>query len=278
MSAVRTQCTIRHCVCMICDREERKVTWTDEISVRNVQLDAPFDVQSPDAEFVYVQWNAGDELCRCLVDTRLPSAHAAMPDSGRTASWVEMTGLERFVKCYRPPINQPTVPLDPLPLMLRLMALRAEMSGQSPQKEECVRLTASLLMMECLRQSPTEAPCECPIEKRLELVIRQMLADCVFPWTVTELSEMISVSPSYFNQLCRRRFGKSPIDMLIERRIEIARRLLRVPGESVKNVSRAVGFSDVYYFSRLFKKRCGVSPTQYMHGDGDHGRSETPFA
>ena len=262
---------------MICDREERKVTWTDDISVKSVQLDSPFGVPEPDAEFVYVQWNAGDELCRCLVDTRLPSARAAMPNPGKTASWVELNGLERFVKCYKPPINEPTVPLDPLPLMLRLQALRAEMCGQSPQREECVRLTASLLMMECLRQSPSDAPCECPIEKRLELVVRQMLADYVSPWSVAELSEMIAVSPSYFNQLCRRRFGKSPIDMLIERRIEIARRLLRVPGESVKGVSRAVGFSDVYYFSRLFKKRCGVSPTQYVRDGGEHGRSATHF-
>jgi AraC-like DNA-binding protein len=140
--------------------------------------------------------------------------------------------------------------------------------GKSPQRDECVRLTASLLLMECLRQSPPEAPCECPLEKRLELVIRQMLVDYSSPWTVAELSEMISISPSYFNQLCRRRFGKSPIDMLIDRRIEIAQRLLRASGESVKSVSHTVGFSDVYYFSRIFKKRCGVSPTCYAQAEG----------
>ncbi len=263
---------------MICDREEEKVTWTDGIIVKRVRLDEPFDAQGTAAEFVLVQWEAGDEPWRCLVDTRLSSAHDVMPNPGRSASWVELSGLEQFVKCFKPPLNVPNVPLDPLPMLLRLRALRSEMYGCSQQKEECVRLTASLLMMECLRQLPTDEPCECPVERRLELVIRQMLIDYSDPWSVGELSEMIHVSPSYFNQLCRRLFGKSPIDMLIERRIEIARRLLRVPGESVKSVSQAVGFSDVYYFSRLFKKRCGVSPTGYMHEEADHGRSATPFA
>jgi AraC-like DNA-binding protein len=252
------------------------VTWTDEISVRRVRLDEPFEIR--DAAFVCVQWAAGGELCQCLADVRLPSAWAAMPDPGSTASWAELSGLERFVKRFKPPINRPTMPADPLPLALRLRALRAEVLSQTPEQEEWVRLTASLLIMEWLRQSLPGAPCACPAEKRIELAVHQMLADYSHPWNVGELSDMIRVSPSYFSQLCRKRFGKSPIDMLIERRIDVARRLLRVPGETVKGVSRAVGFSDIYYFSRLFKSRCGVSPTQFMNMSENHGRSETPFA
>ncbi len=243
---------------------EIEMTWTDEIHVRRVSLDAPFVTAGSRSNYLYAQWRKGDDLCRCLVDTRLPSSRTALPDPGMIASWVEMDGLEAFVRDFKPPINKPTVPLDPLPLILKLQELRAEVCKMSAQHDVCVRLTASLLLMECLRQSIPEVQTELEIEDRLELVIQQMLADYSHPWHVGELSEMINISSSYFNQLCRRRFGKSPIDMLIDRRIDLARRFLRMPGESVSSVSKSIGFADVYYFSRLFKKRCGVTPTEYM--------------
>jgi AraC-like DNA-binding protein len=79
-----------------------------------------------------------------------------------------------------------------------------------------------------------------------------------------ELAEFAHVSPSYLGSIFRRVTGRSPIDYLIEIRINRAKNLLR-DGYSVTETSRFVGFNDIYYFSRMFKSHEGMSPSEYIH-------------
>jgi len=53
---------------------------------------------------------------------------------------------------------------------------------------------------------------------------------------------------------------------LIEIRIGRARELLREPGSSIKQVSISCGYSDPNYFSRLFKKVTGLTPSAFQSG------------
>ena len=54
-----------------------------------------------------------------------------------------------------------------------------------------------------------------------------------------------------------------PHQYLLERKIEIAGILLKESAKPVKLIAAEIGFPDEYYFSRLFKKRTGVSPSDY---------------
>ncbi|MNU06934.1 HTH-type transcriptional activator Btr [compost metagenome] len=56
--------------------------------------------------------------------------------------------------------------------------------------------------------------------------------------------------------------GISPIDYLIAYRMKEAHRLLTSTCATVKEISEMVGYTDAYYFSRLFKKQFGLAPTQ----------------
>ncbi|MFA5101493.1 MAG: AraC family transcriptional regulator [Candidatus Omnitrophota bacterium] len=73
----------------------------------------------------------------------------------------------------------------------------------------------------------------------------------------------------------RRRFkeetGTTPTEYLIRMRIDNARKLLeqqRTSGAMIKEIARLSGFSDPYYFSRLFKSKIGVSPSYYLTEQG----------
>ena len=57
--------------------------------------------------------------------------------------------------------------------------------------------------------------------------------------------------------------GLSPLNYLMELRMGKAMEMLIQPGPSVKEIAEALGFEDPYYFSRLFKRRKGVSPEAY---------------
>jgi iron complex transport system substrate-binding protein len=68
---------------------------------------------------------------------------------------------------------------------------------------------------------------------------------------------------SHFSALFKAHFGTSPIDYLVRLRLRAAAYLLRDVNVSVSSAAASVGYDDLYYFSKLFKKKLGVSPRAY---------------
>lgn len=83
------------------------------------------------------------------------------------------------------------------------------------------------------------------------------------PWTIGEMCRMACMSRSTFLRSFRRALGQAPIDFLIERRIEAARRLLRDTDRPVTEIALDCGFSDSNYFARTFRARMNKTPTEY---------------
>ncbi|WP_199426876.1 response regulator transcription factor [Thermaerobacillus caldiproteolyticus] len=83
------------------------------------------------------------------------------------------------------------------------------------------------------------------------------------PLTLEEVAEHVGLSPYYFSKLFKDRFGMTFIDYLTEVRIERAKEEMRDPKKSLKEVCFLVGYNDPNYFSRVFKKQTGLSPTEY---------------
>ncbi|RPK31441.1 AraC family transcriptional regulator [Paenibacillus xylanexedens] len=80
---------------------------------------------------------------------------------------------------------------------------------------------------------------------------------------ITELAEETSFSPVYLRKTFAARYGCSPKEYLDQLRTEHAIRRLRFTSDSVTEISRACGYTDVYQFSKSFKKRSGLSPSEY---------------
>lgn len=78
------------------------------------------------------------------------------------------------------------------------------------------------------------------------------------------LSSLSGVSTVYFRKLFTEIFNISPMKYVYSLRIEKARALLRSGYSSVGETAAAVGFTNVYHFSRYFKQIVGISPSQYM--------------
>lgn len=78
-----------------------------------------------------------------------------------------------------------------------------------------------------------------------------------------EVAATVSLSPAYFCHLFSKTVGQSPVDFINRKRIERAQFLLLGEKQPLKTVASEVGFDDVYYFSRVFRKTAGLSPAQY---------------
>ena len=66
-----------------------------------------------------------------------------------------------------------------------------------------------------------------------------------------------------FNDLFKKLFGVTPNRYAVLKRIELAENLLSLGSLSVTEISSMCGFSDIYYFSKLFKSIVGISPKAY---------------
>ena len=73
----------------------------------------------------------------------------------------------------------------------------------------------------------------------------------------------MEISPFYFSKLFKEETGANFIDYLTMARIERAKGFLRDKARSVKEISAAAGYADANYFSKLFKKVVGLTPTEY---------------
>jgi two-component system, response regulator YesN len=81
--------------------------------------------------------------------------------------------------------------------------------------------------------------------------------------SLDDVSRKVEVSPFYFSKLFKEETGENFIDYVTMARMQKAKTLLRDLSLSVKEISAESGYSDPNYFSKLFKKCVGLTPTEY---------------
>lgn len=86
--------------------------------------------------------------------------------------------------------------------------------------------------------------------------------------SLDDISRELNISPYYFSKLFKEKTGGNFVEYVTERRMERAKQLLKNSDKSIKEVCLEAGYSDPNYFSRIFKKYQGVSPTEYKDNVG----------
>ena len=71
------------------------------------------------------------------------------------------------------------------------------------------------------------------------------------------------LSRRQFDEIFKKRFDKTPARYITLQKVAYAKQLLKMPHLSIMEVSERCGFSDVYYFSKVFKKETGDTPTDF---------------
>lgn len=81
--------------------------------------------------------------------------------------------------------------------------------------------------------------------------------------SLDDISKNFYVSSVYISKIFKERMGESPINYLIHLRLSKSIDLLKNSTLSIKEIADSVGYKDAYYFSKLFKKYYGISPSKY---------------
>ena len=102
------------------------------------------------------------------------------------------------------------------------------------------------------------------IENKPIRIAKRYIAENYYkPLTLEIVSRETGFNPNYFSSMFKKEAGVNFSEYLIKVRIENAKEMLLNTEQSVEDISFAVGYSDIKYFSRIFKKYMGVTPTEF---------------
>lgn len=82
-------------------------------------------------------------------------------------------------------------------------------------------------------------------------------------YIIDEVCAVLGVSNSYFSSVFKKEAGKSFISYLTDYRMDIAAEMILNTDEKSYTIAEKVGYLDANYFSYVFKKKFGVSPSKY---------------
>lgn len=83
-------------------------------------------------------------------------------------------------------------------------------------------------------------------------------------WTTERMANFCKLSESRFLHLFKEQIGVSPKQFLNQLRIDKAKEIMINNDTKIQDIAAIVGFSDPLYFSKFFKKREGVNPSEYI--------------
>lgn len=127
----------------------------------------------------------------------------------------------------------------------------------------CKRYAAAYGLTDILLESAGEAEEPDPNKMQLQQFVARHFSEKI---GARELAEVVHCSVPQVFRYTRKYFNLSPANYINEIRLQNAARLLESSPVQIKEAAFSSGFDDVAYFSRLFKKSFGLSPSEYRAG------------
>lgn len=90
------------------------------------------------------------------------------------------------------------------------------------------------------------------------------------PITMQKVAAYVNFTENYLCSVFKKKYGVPPRQYLVNYRIEMARHILKTSPElSISEVAESCGFNDPLYFTRVFHKKTGLTPTDYRRADSE---------
>lgn len=111
-------------------------------------------------------------------------------------------------------------------------------------------------------------------ERTIRTLAAQIMEEPGQKWSVAGLAQRAGMAPDHFSRVFGEIMGARPQAFVVRNRINRAQQLLLETHLQVGEIAQLLGFRDVFYFSRQFRGRCGVSPSHYRREPGRFARAQ----
>jgi AraC-like DNA-binding protein len=145
--------------------------------------------------------------------------------------------------------------------------IRTELQRKDAYWQQAVALTTAriiLLLGRGLKEvDDRDAGVDIVQRARLRRVREQVHEHLAEHWTVARMAKLAKLGENRFAVLYKECFGTSPMEDLIQTRLNHAKLLLSNRNTTVGQAAELSGFGSIHYFSRLFRRRVGCAPSEY---------------
>lgn len=151
-------------------------------------------------------------------------------------------------------------------IQVYLRDMLREIEQKAPGYETVCQDLLDILVVRLMRTSDFAAqlvPSESGVSTESAAVHRYIESHFKENITLDDLAEVAHLNKYHLTHIFTREYGVSPIHFLLSLRIQDSCYLLRTTDHSLAQISRITGFSSPSYFSQIFRKYQGMSPTDY---------------
>lgn len=184
-------------------------------------------------------------------------------------SEVGCKGVLFFGASQLPVFQIPLEELEKFDILWRMFSI--EMRSKDSLQIEMLQMMLKRLLILCTRLYKAQKMAGLAAENGHADIVREFnfLVEQHFKTkhTVAEYADLLFKSPKTISNLFTRLGTKTPLQLIQERKILEARRMLRYTDLPVKEIAYELGYEDLQTFSRFFKVQEGVSPSEFRKKD-----------
>lgn len=133
-------------------------------------------------------------------------------------------------------------------------------AGRRSSEELAVNLLERLLIR-CHEEAPGSQ--QRPMDARVQGACQFIANNLAHELSLEEIARHVCLSPSRLAHVFREQMGVNIVRWREDQRIILAKHMLQSTATPVSSIAGRVGYDDQLYFSRVFRKRVGVSPTEF---------------
>ncbi|MCP4046178.1 MAG: helix-turn-helix domain-containing protein [Gammaproteobacteria bacterium] len=201
-----------------------------------------------------------------LVPRGIPHAYGADPDQPWSNYWVHYRGRQgaAFAQLIGGS-DSPVIHLQRYEEVVACIEQLYQYMGNMHARSELIAASGALSQLLCLIQfrMATAEPKGRTAEEGIQRSIDFMHKNLAKKLRLGDLANVAGMSPGHYGLFFRRSRDNTPLDYFNRLKIQKACELLKTTARPVGSIGESVGFTDPYYFSRMFRKMMGHSPRGY---------------
>jgi AraC family transcriptional activator of pobA len=172
-------------------------------------------------------------------------------------------GILFFGASQLPIIQIPEKELEQFDILWKMFNI--EMSSEDNLQIEMLQMMLKRYLILCTRlfksqESYPNEKVELDLVREFNFLVEQHFKS---KHTVSEYAELLNKSPKTLSNLFSKISSKTPLQYIQERKMLEAKRLLRHSKLQIQEIAYEIGYDDIQTFSRFFKKKAGVSPSEF---------------